>query len=391
MRTFNSGTNGAPTDLLNYYVALSQNNNSSNLILGSSMINDEHKKLLQDYFFNENEFSITTVAGQEGYNLPWNYSKLKTGTLTIGNLRWNPTEILSRRDWDNLKTITNYQSDIPNNFFIYNGKFNLWPTPSTTGNTITFHYKIRVPDLTFTDYTIGTVSVTNAQGVAATNQLYGGSTGYTTASGVATTGGTGTGCTVNTTCVSGVVTSIVINAAGTGYSIGDTLTISGGDGTATFYVSNATSSTAIVGSGTSWLSTYLTVAGSALNLNLWMRITSPKGDNNWYQISTINTDTSITLLNNYQGASVSGGSYAIGQLPLLLEDFQDLLVYGPLVKYFSTINKDETKASEFKQMRADGIRMLDDYCGTKSLNVNLARPPVGENPNLYSQSFGNLP
>lgn len=394
MRTFFSGTttgiNNAPTDLLNYYMALSQNNSATNQALGASMLNDEHKKLLQDYFFNENSFSITTIAGQEGYNLPFNYSKLKTGTLTIGNLRWNPTEILSRRDWDNLKTITNYQSDIPNNFFIYNGKFNLWPVPSTTGNTITFNYKIRVPDLTFTDYTTGTVSVTNAEGVLATNQLYGGSTGYITTVGVSTTGGSGSGCTVNTTCSNGVVTSIIINAAGTGYQIGDILTITGGDGTATFYVSNTTVSTAVTGSGTAWLSTFLTTAGSALNLNLWMRVTSPKGDNNWYQISTINTDTSITLLNNYEGTTVSGGSYVIGQLPLILEDFQDIIIWKPLTIYFSTINKDEAKLAQFENMRKDGIRMLDDYCGTKSLNVNLAMPPVGENPNLYSQSFGAL-
>lgn len=390
MRSFNSGTNGAPTDLLQYALALSQNNNTNNSSLFSSMINDEHRKLLQDYFFNESSFKLTTVANQQFYPLPFNYSKMKDWTTTIGNLTWTPAEVLSRVDWDKLNTITNYKSDIPNNYYIYGNKIGIWPTPSTTGNTFTCNYKIRVPDLTFTDYATGTVSITNTQGVSATNQLYGGSTSYVTTTGVATTGGTGTGCTVNTTCTSGVVTSIAVNAAGTGYSIGDTLTISGGDGTATFYVTNTVASTAITGSGTAWLSTYLTTAGSALNLNLWIRVTSPKGDNNWYQISTINTDTSITLLNNYQGATVSGGSYVIGQMPLILEDFQDLIVYGPLVKYFSTINKDETKASEFKQMRSEGIRMLDDYCGTKSLNVNLANPPVGENPNLYSQSFGGL-
>lgn len=388
MRSFNSGDITKPTDLLSYYGQLSQNTSAVNLALGATMINDEHRKLLQDYFFNESEFKITTVAGQEGYNLPWNYSKLKTGTLTIGNLRWNPREILSRNDWDDLKTIENYKSDIPNNFFIYNGKFNLWPIPSTTGNTIGFHYKIRVPDLTFADYTTGTVSVTNAQGVFATNQLYGGSTGYVTTTGVATTGGTGTGCTVNTTAVAGVVTAIAINAAGTGYAIGDTLTISGGDGTATFYVSNITTATTVTGSGTSWLSNYLTTAGSTLNLNLWIRITSPIGDNNWYQISSIQSATSLTLLNNYQGATVSGGAYIIGQMPLLLEDFHDIPVYKPLIIYYSTINPNEAKANEFKQMRVDGIRMLDDYCGTKSLNVNLATPPTGENPNLYGQSFG---
>lgn len=398
MRTFYSGftstinTPNKPTDLLNYYCALSQNTSQTNLDLGSSMINDEHKKLLQDYFFNESSFSITTVAGQESYALPYNYSKLKTGTLTIGNLRWNPTEILSRRDWDNLKTITNYQSDIPNNFFIYNGQFNLWPIPSTSGNTITFNYKIRVPDLTFTDYTTGTVSATDTRGVLTFNQLFGGSSGYTSATGVSTTGGTGTGCTVDTTVVNGIITSIVINTAGSGYAIGDILNISGGDGTASFYVSDIIESAIITGTTTSWVTTLNGGnIGSVLNLNLWLRINSPKGDGNWYQISSIETDTSLTLINPYQGGSVSGATYTIGQMPLLLEDFQDIPVYQPLIYYFSTIQPNDAKASEFKEARERGIKMLDDYCGTKSLNVNLAMPRVGENPNLYSQSFGGLP
>lgn len=395
MRTFYSGSTGnipnAPTDLVNYYLALSQNNNASNLALGKAMINDEHKKLLQDYFFNENSFTISTVAGQEAYNLPYNYSKLKTGTLTIGNLRWNPTEILSRRDWDNLKTITNYQSDIPNNFFIYNNQFNLWPLPSTTGNTITFNYKIRVPDLTFADYVTGTVSITNTEGVTTFNQLFGGASGYVSSVGVATVGGSGTGCTVNTTASNGIINAITINAPGTGYTIGDTLLITGGDGTASFYVTGTANSNIITGIGTTWKTNFIGSTAnnlSVLNQNLWFRINSPAGDGNWYQISTLNTETSLTLMNNYEGSTVVGASYTIGQMPLLLEDFQDIPVYKPLTIYFSTINKDETKLSEMKQLLKEGIEKLDDYCGTKSLNVNLARPAVGENPNLYSQSFG---
>lgn len=392
MRTFYSGAGGKPTDLLNYYLNLSQNTSQSNIDLGSSMINDEHRKLLQNYFFNENSFSITTVAGQEAYPLPYNYSKLKTGTLTIGNLRWNPTEILSRRDWDNVKTITNYQSDIPNNFFIYNGQFNLWPVPSTTGNTITFNYKIRVPDLTFTDYITGTVAATDTRGVQAFNQLYGGASGYTSTISAATTGGSGSGCTVNTTAVNGVITSITINAAGTGYAIGDTLYIAGGDGTASFYVSNIIQSATITGTGTSWVTTLNGgQTGSVLNLNLWLRISSPQGDGNWYQISSIQSNTSLTLVNPYQGGATTGATYIIGQMPLLLEDFQDIPVFQTLVYYFSSVQPNEAKASEFKEARERGIAMLDDYCGTKSLNVNLAMPRVGENPNLYGQSFGALP
>ena len=76
----------------------------------------------------------------------------------------------------------------------------------------------------------------NNDGVTSTASLFGGSASYTSLTGVATTGGSGSGCTVNTTASGGVITSIVINGAGSNYKVGDVLTITGGDGTAHFTV-----------------------------------------------------------------------------------------------------------------------------------------------------------
>jgi hypothetical protein len=395
MRTFFSGTTNnlpnKPTDLLNYYAGLSQNWSQANLDLGASMISDEHRKLLQDYFFNEKSFTINTVAGQQFYPLPYNYSKLKTDTITNGNLTWTPTEILSRREWDLLNTQKNYAGNIPNNYYIWGNQLGFWPIPSSATEVITFNYQIRVPDLTFTDYITGTVSTTNTGGVTATTNLFGGSATYTTTTNVATTGGNGSGCTVDITSVNGVITVVAVNAAGTGYQIGDTLTITGGDGTANFTVINISQSATVTGSGTSWLATYLASAGNVQNLNLWIRVTAPLGDNNWYQIKSIESATSLTLLNSYQGKTTTGASYTIGQMPLLLEDFHDIPVYKPLVIYFSTIQPNEAKASEARNMYKEGIERLNKFCGTKSLNVNLNRPRVGPNPNIFSGSYGALP
>jgi hypothetical protein len=293
------------TTLSNLYVSLSQNSSASNSTLGDQMINDAHRYLMQKYFFNESSYSIVTVAQQQGYYLPYNYSKLKTGTLTIGNLKWTPTEILTRRDWDQLNVFP-YYSDIPNNFFIYNGQFNLWPIPSSNGNTISFNYKIRVPDLILDDYVAGTVTATN-------------------------------------------------------------------------------SSTTVTGAGTSWLTVFSPTAGSVLNQNLWIRLTEPSGDGNWYQISSIQTNTSLTLLQPYQGITVAGAAYTIGQMPLLLEDFQDLLVYRPLMIYYASINKDTEKYNQFKSLYDEGIKMMDDYVGSKAMDVNLGRNTINRNPNLFYQ------
>lgn len=308
MRTFYSSTTGAPTDLVNYAASLSQNTSAINIALLRPMINDSHRYLLEKYFFNEASTTIPTVAQQQFYNLPYDYSKLKTFTITQGQLRWTPTEILSREDWDRLNVFP-YYSDIPNNYFIYNNQLGIWPIPSTTANTITFNYKRRVTDLSITDYTTGTVSATNG---------------------------------------------------------------------------NAT----ITGSGTSFLTTFLPASGTVLPLNLWLKITPPSGDGNWYQVSSITSNTSITLVNTYQGISTSGASFVIGQLPLLLEDYHDLLVYRVLMIYFSTIVDNPNKRKEFADLYQSGIEMLDGYAGSKALQVNLRGAINTINPNSYPSSIG---
>ena len=80
----------------------------------------------------------------------------------------------------------------------------------------------------------GTVGAQNTV-VAVT--ISAGGTGYTGATGVATsTTGDGTGLTVNTTDTGGVITAVAINAAGSGYKLGDTVTVGGGGGNATLTI-----------------------------------------------------------------------------------------------------------------------------------------------------------
>src|SRR5260221_3631028 len=100
--------------------------------------------------------AITAVEVQS-YALPANVSKLKDFTVNVGQQKFLPTEIQTRREWD-LVNFLPYNSDIPNYFFIYNGFVNIFPIPSTTGYIITFNYKPRVPNLTFDDYSTGTIN-----------------------------------------------------------------------------------------------------------------------------------------------------------------------------------------------------------------------------------------
>jgi hypothetical protein len=68
-----------------------------------------------------------------------------------------------------------------------------------------------------------------ASGIPSTLSISDQGTGYTTATGLTTTGGTGTGLTVDITEVGGLVDTVVINAEGTGYKVNDVIVIDGGN------------------------------------------------------------------------------------------------------------------------------------------------------------------
>ncbi len=290
------------TQLKALYGQLSQNTSSTNLALGGKLINSEHRYLLQKYFNNEGSFTMSTVAQQQFYNLPPNYSKLKTVTITQGNLKWTPVEVLTRDEWDRLNVFP-YYSDIPNNFFIYGNQIGIWPIPSSTGNTITFNYKFRVPDLSLEDDTTGTVAVNE-------------------------------------------------------------------------------DSTTVTGTATSFIPTT-----NAQSESRWLQIAQPKGDNLWYQVATVNTTTGITLFDGYQGINVTGGTFTLGQMPLLIEDFHDMLVYKALTIYFSSIVDNKVKVAEFLSLYNSKLELLNEYAGQKTVHVNLGTRPNKMNPNLFQQNL----
>jgi hypothetical protein len=362
------------TQLKGLFKNLTNNTSTSNDSLGGQLISDQHRYLLQKYFDNERTYTTLTIGaeditftgslasgatsatldsawtnitteqlvvfsnseqrtvrfsqgstavtwdtaltssatttastvGVQKYPIPPQVSKIKNNTITIGQLVYTPAPVQSVQEWTMLNALP-YASDIPNYFFIYNDNVEFWPIPSTSGNIITFNYKARVPDLSFEDYSTGTLS---------------------------------------------------------GVTVGDA-TLTG--------VSTAWNTT-----GNFPLNTDLTY------YNLFLRMEPPQGDGIWYQIKQFTSDTELELLHPVQNtASATIASYSIGQLPLLQEDFHDMLVYGALKIYFASIVKDEDKYNQFAaeyQMRLD---LLEQYAANKSVNVDLGAQPVPNNPNLY--------
>ncbi len=143
-------------------------------------------------------------------------------------------------------------------------------------------------------------------------------------------------------------------------------------------VSVTNGSTAVTGSGTVWV-----VTTNQQLESRWIQIAQPLGDNLFYQVQSVDSSTGITLYQPYQGITVSGGTYLLGQMPLLPEDFQDMLLWKSLVHYYGTIKKDTEKHSMHEETYKEKLKLLNDYSGSNTVQVNLSPHSQGRNPNLY--------
>lgn len=368
MRTFDN--------LRTFATTLSSNTSAANLTLMGQLINDGHRYLLQKYFDNERTFTTSTVGGQsltltgslsigavsatmtatwsyptntqlvnfssgeqrsvlftsgsaaltwavaltktattaissvgvQYYSIPANISKLKNDTISIGQLKYQPTFVMTQQEWDNINFLP-YTSDIPNYCYVYNGQLGIFPIPSTTGNVMTFNYKTRVADLSYSDYSVGTLATMAAGG------------------------------------------------------------------------------TAVTGTSTLWTAFPQNTDIGFQNLNVMANVATG-GDGLWYPISKFTSATALTLALPVVNAPsiTTATTYTIGQLPLLSEDFSDMLVYYAMMTYFNSIVKDSDKYKLYKDLYDTRLELLEQYAGTKNVNVDLQAEPNPTNPNLFLYS-----
>ena len=154
---------------------------------------------------------------------------------------------------------------------------------------------------------------------------------------------------------------------------------------ATGTVAMTAGSNLITGSSTNWNSTGTFPLNVDLTYtNLMLRIDPPGGDGIFYPIQRFTSNTALTLNNPIVNAPVaSANNYLIGQVPLLHEDFHDLLVYSALKIYYSSIVKDPDKYKLYAALTEERENLMESYLGTKSVNVDLGQRPISANPNLF--------
>jgi hypothetical protein len=153
MRSYTSGRNLAGT--------WTKNTDTTNLSYLDGVANDDYRHIcaLKDWPFLERNRSISTTASTQFTTLPYDCDQVREISVipTGSTTRYTPTEITSRSKWDDLNLVIP-TSNIPEYYYVFAGQVGLWPTPSSTGNTIYVTQKTRVIDLSVADITTSTVT-----------------------------------------------------------------------------------------------------------------------------------------------------------------------------------------------------------------------------------------
>lgn len=117
-------------------------------------------------------------------------------------------------------------------------------------------------------------------------------------------------------------------------------------------------------------------------------VTATNGDNRWYQISAVSANNTLTLANPYLGATVTGGTFVIGDVPILPEDYQDVPMYRALMIYYNSIVPNPTQAELYTKLYDASEAELEKKYGSKDYSPVLTDTQAKVyNPNLFQSSI----
>jgi hypothetical protein len=135
---------------------------------------------------------------------------------------------------------------------------------------------------------------------------------------------------------------------------------------------------AMVGSTTVWTSAMI---GRYITIPI-----SQGGDGEWYKISAVGSNTTLTLDRNYEGTSIAAATatYTIGEVSFIPEDYQPLPVFEALTVYFTSVKPDTTKAATYKVLAQEMNGNLMEEFGSVSLDPRISEEVCPENINNYS-------
>ena len=144
-------------------------------------------------------------------------------------------------------------------------------------------------------------------------------------------------------------------------------------------VSVSNGGTTITGSGTNWNSSMV-----GMYISIQKDNTPTSGDGKWYYISTVNSPTSLTIREPYEGATISLASqpYTIGELSLLPEDFDWLPVYKAVSIYYASIYKEPTLSKMYNELFIESLHLLLSEYSTDDTNPDLEDDDIARFDNI---------
>lgn len=95
--------------------------------------------------------------------------------------------------------------------------------------------------------------------------------------------------------------------------------------------------------------------------------TSGDGDGEWYEISSITSDTELELVKPYEGTTFTGKTvaYTIGEFSIIPSEYHDLLLWRACAVYFMQNNQDLVRAGRFWRMYDGGYEAKLDGPATE--------------------------
>ena len=156
-------------DQYTHFQNVAKDTSAATLVIGKQNINMGQKVLETELGYPPQEAtrSITTTTS-DSYPLPENFIRLINLYVTSGTTRYNAEPIYDEQTWQAFKRRTGTTSDYLNHVFIRQNTFEVYPTPSTAGLTMTMLYEALSKDSSAADYTTGTITTLAAAGTAVT-------------------------------------------------------------------------------------------------------------------------------------------------------------------------------------------------------------------------------
>ena len=154
----------------NLYGTLTNDTSTANLTLGDTLLEQSTREILamQPWPFLEQDFTITTVASQQDYDLVPTIDKVLSVSVLTSTFRVVPKLAPTLEEWDRINSTTVTTSNYPEWYFVYNGQISFYPIPSDSSSTITVHARLKPVTMNKADYTTGTVSAVDALGTTVT-------------------------------------------------------------------------------------------------------------------------------------------------------------------------------------------------------------------------------